>query len=187
LSAGHDVFLEVNPSNGSTTPWNTFVMPSDGSPAGLHRARLVDVFAWCDSGMASDGGTTGGGAIYDIVWRGPSSAPDAGSDAAGDAPADGPAEAGCTGPADCPLGLACSQGQCGVACSASSPCNGGCCGSGTCVPGTSAAACGQLGLCTSCASSAAGHACIALPGGGTCGCTTDGDCASGSCGGLVCN
>jgi hypothetical protein len=91
----------------------------------------------------------------------------------------GGSPSGCGTAADCPMGQACSTatGLCTTSCSASQACNGGCCDGSMCVAGTALSAC-ALGnaLCASCASAAAGHACLSMGGTGVCGCTSASDC-----------
>jgi len=65
------------------------------------------------------------------------------------------------------------------------PCNGGCCSAatgGTCQTGNLDAVCGNNGgLCAACASNQNGHKCVAMTGGGQCGCAAfPGDCPASS-------
>jgi hypothetical protein len=90
---------------------------------------------------------------------------------------------GCTTATDCPANLACNTTThtCGPACDMNTPCNGGCCSAatnGTCQTGTLDTVCGNSGgLCAACASNQNGHKCIAMTGGGQCGCGgTTADC-----------
>ena len=90
--------------------------------------------------------------------------------------AGGAKSCGCTSAADCPPNLACdpTTHTCGPACDINTPCNGGCCSAasgGTCQTGTLTGVCGNSGgLCSDCASNQNGHKCIAMSGGGQCGC-----------------
>lgn len=89
---------------------------------------------------------------------------------------------GCTVAGDCPSGSACNGGVCTTACSASSPCHGGCCNAGTCSAGTAPTTCGDSGgACVGCSAATLGPACRADATGGSCGCSSDGDCTSGLC------
>jgi hypothetical protein len=119
---------------------------------------------------------------------------------------------GCKTVADCPMGYACDTltNKCTLACASSvdTACNGGCCDptSGTCVPGTTNAACGNGGgmcnpctsgsgccdstgtcqppnlptgcgpNCLNCTNNNAGHICYV---GRTCGCNVPTDCPVG--------
>jgi hypothetical protein len=91
---------------------------------------------------------------------------------------------GCQFASDCPMGYACDTtsstctNRCGLA-GITTVCNGGCCGpnpSGSglvCVVGTDAHACGETGgLCSDCAQSTLGLACVSA----ICGCTQPSDC-----------
>jgi hypothetical protein len=80
---------------------------------------------------------------------------------------------GCTTASDCPANQACNTQShtCGTACSASSPCNGGCCNGTTCQPGTADGVCGNTGqACVACAGNQNGFKCEPVTGGGQCGC-----------------
>jgi hypothetical protein len=94
---------------------------------------------------------------------------------------------GCTSASDCPANLACNTTThtCGPACDMNTPCNGGCCSAatgGTCQTGNLDAVCGNNGgLCAACASNQNGHKCVAMTGGGQCGCAAfPGDCPASS-------
>lgn len=90
---------------------------------------------------------------------------------------------GCNSVTDCPPNQACNMTThtCGPACDMTTPCNGGCCSAltnGTCQTGNLDAVCGNNGgLCSACSGNSFGHKCIAMTGGGQCGCNTyPGDC-----------
>lgn len=91
------------------------------------------------------------------------------------------AKCGCNTATDCPTNAACNTTThtCSTSCgSGTTACNQGCCSSnGQCVAGTADAQCGNSGAsCQDCPTSSVGHACVASPGGGTCGCNGAGDC-----------
>jgi hypothetical protein len=96
----------------------------------------------------------------------------------------------CATSADCPRYQACDPNahQCTMQCSASAPCNGGCCSTaGLCTAGTSMGACGASGAtCLDCTveeqAGRAGKTCIAVAGGGVCGCTDSTQCPATSAG-----
>ncbi|HEY2746776.1 MAG TPA: hypothetical protein VGL86_19240 [Polyangia bacterium] len=91
---------------------------------------------------------------------------------------------GCTSSSDCLPNQACNTTThtCGSACDMNTLCNGGCCGSsGTCQTGTAPTICGNNGAsCGDCTSNQNGHQCIAVTGGGQCGCNAIGDCPGSS-------
>lgn len=85
---------------------------------------------------------------------------------------------GCAAAAGCAPGLACNlrNGLCEAVCDADHDCNG-CCQGTSCVPGTSAPACGAAGAsCQICGVGAS--ACIEIAGGGRCGCNASTDCGA---------
>ena len=64
LLNGSDALLEVDLPSGDTRSWTSGVSTTDSAPAGLHRAKGADIFAWCDRGAASDPG-----ALYRVEWH----------------------------------------------------------------------------------------------------------------------
>ena len=61
LANGSDALLEVDLPSGQTKSWTAGVSNTDVSPRGLHRAKGVDVYAWCDRGAP--------GALYNVHWN----------------------------------------------------------------------------------------------------------------------
>ena len=61
LANGSDALLEVDLPSGQTKSWTAGVSNTDVSPSGLHRAKGVDVYAWCDHGSP--------GALYNVHWN----------------------------------------------------------------------------------------------------------------------
>lgn len=101
-------------------------------------------------------------------------------------PSGGARVCGCNSATDCPPNQACDPAThtCTSSCDATRPCNGGCCSAaGTCQTGTDPAVCGNNGgACAPCSGNQNGHLCIAVSGGGQCGCNALGDCATGASG-----
>jgi hypothetical protein len=86
---------------------------------------------------------------------------------------------GCNSQTDCGPLQACDPvaHTCSSACDLKTPCNGGCCQNGQCVAGTATNACGQNGgLCLDCGVNPNGALCVAVAGGGHCGCNDLGQC-----------
>jgi hypothetical protein len=94
----------------------------------------------------------------------------------------GKVSCGCASENDCPANMACDLAtkQCTTLCSAQQQCNAGCCSAaqnGMCIKGTGNAACGATGgVCQDCNGNTNGHLCVAIAGGGQCGCADRSDC-----------
>src|SRR5262249_9178128 len=90
---------------------------------------------------------------------------------------------GCNSSADCPAGKACDTNLqvCTTTCLPTQPCNGGCCSHFKCLTGAGASsargAAGNAGA--ACWTSMAGAVCLAVAGGGGCGCNVATDCPVG--------